>query len=100
VVPALAVLLPACSCAPVHERPTPPVAAASPQPVAEGKTPAAALPRADVLADARLKVLVGQARRPDALALRQWARIRTSFPVSCWSRKAAGTRHAHPRPRR
>jgi len=58
VLPALAALLSACSFAPVHERPAAPVAAAFPQPGADGGTPATELPWADFLADARLKVLV------------------------------------------
>ena len=56
--PVLAALLSACSFAPVHERPAAPVAAAFPQPGAGSGTPAAELPWADFLADARLNALV------------------------------------------
>ena len=59
--PALAAVLSACSFAPVHERPAAPVAAAFPQPGADGGTAAAELPWADFLADVRLKALVGLA---------------------------------------
>ena len=59
VLPAVAAaLLSACSFAPVHERPTAPVAAAFPQKAADSGTPAAELPWSEFLADARLKALV------------------------------------------